>query len=335
MNAARKKGGRRQVANRTPDSPVGKPKEGASPPNRSRRVGTLLLLLTGLIAAWAGLVQFNRSSQERLLRQAEAALSNDPAESERVLRTMLAGDTPRDARTTLLLAGALFQQGKLEEAQPLARRALDLSPDNSAAWRLLAMMDQTNRQIYSAIEAYRQALKYERDPETQRVIRRELIGLHVQAGESAAARQEIETLKAQGADEFVPPLQEAYVLRLEGNSEKAIEPIERSLQREPNSVAAIMLRGTIRLDLKQYDGAAADLERVAQMQPANKEAHYKLAVALRELGFNEKANRHFDLSRQLAEHAAAVVAARSKLAADPNNPQLQRQLLDLQQNPPQ
>ena len=69
------------------------------------------------------------------------------------------------------------------------------------------------------------------------------------------------------------------------------------------STAALMLRGIIALDAGDFEGARSDLAKVIAIDPNNKEAHYKLGVALRGLGRLDEARHHFQINQQLTSQS--------------------------------
>ncbi|MCA9207898.1 MAG: hypothetical protein KDA55_06060, partial [Planctomycetales bacterium] len=76
------------------------------------------------------------------------------------------------------------------------------------------------------------------------------------------------------------------------------------------SVAAKMLLGVVHLDLGEYELAAKQLAVVVADQPENKEAHFKLALALGRLGRTSEAAHHFAINQRLVQASQAVLERR-------------------------
>ncbi len=68
---------------------------------------------------------------------------------------------------------------------------------------------------------------------------------------------------------------------LAGSYDKAIEVIDRELERDPENVPALLLRANARIQSRRdYESALADAERILELDPENKDALAPRAVAL-------------------------------------------------------
>jgi tetratricopeptide (TPR) repeat protein len=81
------------------------------------------------------------------------------------------------------------------------------------------------------------------------------------------------------------------------NSATALSELDRSLQLNPDSVAAKTLRGRLLLEKGQTKEAVADLEFAHREDPASRSAIYNLARAYRTLGKNDQATALFQQLR--------------------------------------
>jgi Flp pilus assembly protein TadD len=139
--------------------------------------------------------------------------------------------------------------------------------------------------------------------ERERAIRTTLVGLLVDIGEPKSARAEFDRVAARGPLTVELELRQAQLLRLERRYPEALAAVQTLLERDNNSPRALMLRGTLQLDLGHSQPARDDLQRLVQLEPKNKEAHYKLAQALLRLGDSAEAKKHLQISEQLTQEA--------------------------------
>jgi len=70
---------------------------------------------------------------------------------------------------------------------------------------------------------------------------------------------------------------EARLLATQGRRPEAIESLDRVLAEAPDDVAALLLRGRLRLEERDSPGARLDLERAARLAPRSAEALNGLA----------------------------------------------------------
>lgn len=179
-----------------------------------------------------------------------------------------------------------------------------LRPDDPFAWQTEARLRRARKQALAALPAYRRALQLEHDERTRQVLRGELAGVLLDLGALTEARKIIDDFLG-GGD--APPdllMKHAYLSRLEGRPEEALNAIERVLAEAP-SPAARMLQGIVQLDAGRFSEAAANFKRVVAEQPRNKEAHYKLSQAYTKLGETEHARMHMEKCQRLTREAVA------------------------------
>jgi Flp pilus assembly protein TadD len=212
----------------------------------------------------------------------------------------------------------------LEDCRRLAR----LEPGDPFPWVMEARIYRATRQVFQAQDAYRRALE-KADSSEQRGIRSELVGVLLESRNVAEARTEFDKLIARPPLSPELRLQHAHLLRLESRPEEAIRAVNELLERGGDSVAPLMLRGEIKLDLKDYSGAAEDLEQVVRHSPLNKEAHYKLAMAYRGMGDRRRAESHLEKSRTLGELSTTAVALEQQASLEPDNVAIPMRLAEM------
>ena len=152
-----------------------------------------------------------------------------------------------------------------------------------------------------------------------------MLGQLIAVGNIPSARQELDTLLNTKRTVSLR-LKEVYLLRLEGNLPLAMQVVESILVDSPSSSRAHMLRGILFFDQENYEAAVTDLKSVLESEPYNKETHYKLGQAYRNLGRENQATQHFRKSRELTEATIRIAELESQLSSDPKNNNLRSEL---------
>jgi predicted Zn-dependent protease len=237
--------------------------------------------------------------------------------AERAAKLIPPGDSRRPAALQLLVATQM-RIGQQDAALERCREWVASAPGDYQAQRQLAGLLRQRRQVLPAIESCRAALRLAPDGGSdQRAIRRELIELLITVHDAAGARGEFDQLATDGsADDLA--LIEAYVLRLEGRFEEALQRVDVELRRRPKNSEAQFLRGTLLFDLERYAESAQSLAETVRERPAFKEAHYKLAQAYQRLGKTKQAEVHFDRSTRLTRLAEEHLELEQRVRSEEN-----------------
>ncbi|MCA9222861.1 MAG: tetratricopeptide repeat protein [Planctomycetales bacterium] len=266
-------------------------------------------MLLAVVVGFALLRQYSNQQRQATLEQLSALVAQQPDQAEETLRAML-NETPDSAEVRQLVFQCLYGQGKYEEAAEFAVDWVNRSGESYEAHYALAKTRHALAQLPAATESMRTAMHLSPNADARREIGVELLGMLIEAEDTSAARTQFEYLRTIGADGRVPKLQLAYLLRLEGRFEDARRLLGEVLDASPDSVAAKMLLGVVHLDLGEYELAAKQLAEVVADQPENKEAHFKLALALGRLGRTSEAARHFAINQRLVQASQAVLERR-------------------------
>jgi len=217
-----------------------------------------------------------------------APLLADPGEdlsaSARRLRASLAGELGR----------YLLAAGRHADAVPLLEVATRLNPELKQAWQSLgqALAATGERQrAEQALDHFRtlaaadgsvttQQNRAEQDLEdaTGRELRKadQLVG----AGRFEAALGMVRTELALAPDDPRPRLAESRILLLLGRHDEALAAVERALGKVPGSADAWYQRGAVRLAMRAFDGAEADLRHALEINDQHTAAMNDLAVLL-------------------------------------------------------
>lgn len=238
--------------------------------------------------------------------QAEAA-------GQHMLATLAleAANRPGSKQTDVLKALLMLERNgaALEKLLAHCHELQTVAPGEPLGWQIEIAAHQSRKELRPAIDACRRALDAPLDDQTIREVRDDLAGMLMEVGELPSARDELDRLLTEDADEPALLLKHADLLRMEGKPDKALNIVEKVLRQAP-SVAARMLRGVLYLDAGRYREAADDLDQVVADDPLNKEAHYKLSQACFKLGEAERAKRHLRESQRLTRQAIDALDAR-------------------------
>jgi len=199
-----------------PGNPYACAKLGALLVDQGERSAGISLLEKGLDHCPAGA---DPERFELLLHLAIAHTADRPDQTAELYRQALA--LPLDPRLTLAarlnLASLLLEEGALEEAAMLCRKATEVAPAIAQGWSQLGLVERRRGAIADAIGAYRQALAL--DPH-QAATRQNLAVALLLAGDipgcREAFRQAIALLERQGRGEEAQALarQAASMVRL-------------------------------------------------------------------------------------------------------------------------
>jgi tetratricopeptide (TPR) repeat protein len=199
-----------------PGNPYACAKLGALLVDQGERSAGISLLEKGLDHCPAGA---DPERFELLLHLAIAHTADRPDQTAELYRQALA--LPLDPRLTLAarlnLASLLLEEGALEEAAMLCRKATEVAPAIAQGWSQLGLVERRRGAIAAAISAYRQALAL--DPH-QASTRQNLAVALLLAGDipgcREAFRQAIALLQGQGREEEALSLsrQAASMVRL-------------------------------------------------------------------------------------------------------------------------
>ncbi len=238
---------------------------------------------------------------------------------------------PADRETAQLLVLSYYAVGQLDQAIPLLERIQSRLPATEFdGWYLLGVCYLRTQQPDKARTAFshmfsvppdsaaghllfaqmmvRQRLEEKAIPELEKAVSLDprLPMVHFLLGEIYLYK----TNPQRALDEFKKELDinptvwlvywrlgDAYA-RLEKYDE-AEQALKQSIWLNETFTGSYVLLGQIELKKNDWDLAAGFLERALKLDPQNYLAHYSLARAYQQLGRNDEANRHFELSRSL------------------------------------
>ena len=183
------------------------------------------------------------------------------------------------------------------EARQVAEEMARLNPQDAAPWDIIARIHLVNRDVTRAAADFRTALTLEASPDDADRTRLELLRLLIRLGDRDEAREHFDKLTTTGQQTPAARLQDAWLCRLEGRQEQALQIAEAVATADLKSPPARLARGVMLLDAGKLDAALSDLEWVVRVSPDDLEARYKLAVALQQAGRTREAAEHMQRTR--------------------------------------
>ncbi|MCG3118662.1 MAG: Beta-barrel assembly-enhancing protease [bacterium] len=111
------------------------------------------------------------------------------------------------------------------------------------------------------------------------------------AGDFSRAQQALETALNMESVPFRAHFYYGVTLKARGHYDEALKSLKRTVTRFPRDRVAKIERGELYLQIKDYNRAIIDFEKVLSIDPENVEAYYYLQQAYRAVGDTEKAQR--------------------------------------------
>jgi len=200
---------------------------------------------------------------------------------------------PKSPEATLGMARALAREGKLAESEPVFRRAIELDPSYRDALLELAGLYDKNGQPAEAMAIYKEF--------PGNASARESLGqLLVESKQYAdgASRLEDAYAKDPSPDNRIL-LAQAYILN--GQREKALPLLEKSVAAEPANFEVRMAYARDLRDLRRFPEAVAQFQAAAKLKPADAKTWSELGAALNMASAPGDALAALDKARDLGE----------------------------------
>jgi tetratricopeptide (TPR) repeat protein len=248
-----------------------------------RKVRFFLLIFLGCITLSAGV--------NRVLPQAPPA-ANKSRQAKR-----------EDVASMLREAASLLQAGKLDEADPLLRRAIAADPSNADAHNLLGTMLDQRGQAPAAEREYRAALRFNSRSASARA---NLGVLLARTGRSDAAVEAFEAVLAQIPDHLQATINLALLYAARGDYHHAVPLFERARRQQPDNLTVLSQLGFTLYQLKRVDEAAEVLALAGSLAPTDPDVLYLSGLVATLRGDSEGAVMFWQ--RALAQRANFAAA---------------------------
>ncbi len=217
-----------------------------------------------------------------------------------------------------------------KEVTELVQELRGLAGSRADCWRAVGMTEQARGRYAEAVDAYRQAVS--QSDVSQRIglsSRRELAQLLISLGQFSEAEPLVTEVL-----HVPPPISEdqlrlAQLRRSTGDRVSAEQLLNQVIEKEPDNLSALLLRGAVRTEQKHLAEAQADFERCLEISPVHDEANYRLSQVLLRQGDSSGAARHLRESSRLSELKRRVLEINRRRETAPEDPKLMDELADL------
>ena len=213
----------------------------------------------------------------------------DRALFERVVARRQAAPQPRSAPWFYNQGVVLERQDQPELAMAAYRRAVELNPTYDAAMLNLAILLSLDGRFDEAQQLADRALELDVTNPSAHLIAATLSGHRREWGPAAAGYREVLRLDASNVVALVGLGRASALL---GRPDEARSSFERALELDPEDAGANFHLGTM-LAVTDPDAARLHLERALRTDPEHADAHNNLGAILLEHGRAEDAESHF------------------------------------------
>ncbi len=182
----------------------------------------------------------------------------------------------------------------LQQALFYGKRAVELSPARSSAWKQVGDVYKEMGEVQGAlgwtVKAFEQAIKFEpKNPE----YREDLGTLYAKQGKIAEARSQLELALLLDSRHKEARKQLALLAEQEGDGELAYEMMRETTLLFPEDEDLLFQLGRMEYNRGNVKGSIELFERVVGFSEFNSNARYALAIALEKEGRREEALYHF------------------------------------------
>jgi tetratricopeptide (TPR) repeat protein len=247
------------------------------------------------------------------------------AEADQLFARLVA-DFPNEADAHRWVATILYDNGALNPAMASLERATQLAPDDFLPHRLMALTYvQDFRQYDDAIRHFRLALERQPPEQTRQEIQRELAQCLVFQKEFAEALDLVRALPESPRQQLV----QIEALRGLGETDQARAIWNRLQQTSPKLEGGALLGALLDLDEGQAANARERLRTVLTREPHNVVARNQLVRACQMLGETDQAQaeaERLQASKILHERHDRLA---TQALAEPGNAPLRRELAEL------
>lgn len=236
----------------------------------------------------------------------------------------------REGIEALELLVANYQDwGVQDELVAAAARLTQLEPENPKRWVQLIEMLKGMVRDADCLNAIRQAQQQNLPVDFRQELQHRLVQQLIVEGDMAAVRSALDEMRKGEGNTVRVRAHEVVLLRLEGDQDQALKLLTALAPEVPDRIFVYFTRGTLHYDLGHFAEAVEDLKKVVEARPYDSPAQFKLSEAYRNLGQDDLARKHRQLSSEIADKRKRINALFRQRAAYPLNPQTYDELAQL------
>ncbi len=176
-----------------------------------------------------------------------------------------------DVPSLLHEAALLLQAGKLDEAEPLLRRAIAAAPSNADAHNLLGTILDQHGQTQAAEREYLAALRLNSRATSARA---NLGVLLAHTGRAEAAVEAFEAVLREVPDHSQATINLALLYAARGDYSRSVPLFESARRHQPDNLTVLSQLGFALYQLKRINEAAAVLAAAVSLAPADPDVLY-------------------------------------------------------------
>lgn len=253
------------------------------------------------------------------------------AQANHLARNCYLAALEKDGKSTEVLRQLIrleLSVGNESRARRYCADLLGIDDQDATAWHVQGAIALNQMEPDIAIMSMKRALKFGAQPQVS--IREDLIQALIDSGDYPGARQQLEHLSTLGELSDRAQLENAYLLRLEGHTDQAMEIVQSALNTGRENMSAVnQLAGMLSFDLGKTEEAIGYFKKVLEVQPYNKEVHFKIAAAYRRQNNEAMATRHLLESQKLTDQAIELQSVVEKLKLVPDDHKLRKRAIEL------
>jgi len=245
-------------------------------------------------------------------------------DAETLLERVLEAD-PESLEAHRVMAAMCYDIGAMNEALVHLDATARLAPLDPRPHRLLGLIHNDYELYAEAIPFYRESLRRGPNQPDREEVLAELASCQLKIRDHQAALATLEGAGQRPEDDLLRA--EAHLAL--GHLDEARDLVTGVLERAPEAVEALVLRGSILLE----DGAAATaiepLETAIRIEPMHFLAHFKLAQAYEQAGRPEDGAREVAESERIRLLRKEYAALHQEAWDHPEDPTVRRRLAEL------
>ncbi len=234
---------------------------------------------------------------------------------------------PANGEALEMAAAAKMALGENSDATSLCQQLIAKDPENPAPWKMLAMIFEQRGLTLQLVDIYRKII--ELAPTDAEPYQLRLVESLTQTGDLQAARETFDSLGASKATLEGVDLVEAQLLRVEGESAKALSKVNRALVSEPQNTKALKLKAQLLQADNGYNQAVALLSQVVELAPYDEEAHFLLGQAHAALRNQDASEKHLRIHHRLKSSQITIKQLEAIVRRNPRDKQVLEQLAEL------
>lgn len=258
----------------------------------------------------------------------DALQAGHRTEGLQVLHAAARQGAPASVAALDLLIEDYYEWGQQNEQAQAARELTRLEPDNPQQWMKLVTILNSMNLVNEAVTALREAIQQDFAPEYRQEFQYMLASAMLEQGRIDDAWREFAEWKLTAGESFRAQVFEMGLHRLQGHPELALKLLGAQTSSPEDLPTLLLVRSAVYLDLRRYDEAARDLERVLAVRPNDANAHSKLSAALRGLRRDEDAARHATIASEIIAKRLRIKVLLKQRTQDSHNERIYEELAD-------